>query len=311
MAEFAQPDAIVIGATCLDVKAWLQGEMQAGTSNPAQVRLSAGGCARNIAESLARLGMQTTLMSVVGDDDVGDLILHHTADAGVDISRVLRIDEEHSATYIALYTGVSDLHMGIDDTQIIQLLTPECLVRSADLIGTTRMLVIDANLPVESAWMLLRICEQAGIPVALDPASYSCALRYRDLIGAFTLATPNAVEASALTGLPVETADQAVLAARKLVAAGLNVAIITLGSDGLVYASPDASGYVPAMAVDVVDPTGAGDALTAAVVYALLHDIPLDEAVRLGVSAATLTLHSIETVRRDLSLENLYAQLVI
>jgi pseudouridine kinase len=47
------------------------------------------------------------------------------------------------------------------------------------------------------------------------------------------------------------------------------------------------------------------------VVYALLNDIPVDEAVRLGVSAAALTLDSAETVRQDLTLESLYAQLVI
>jgi pseudouridine kinase len=91
----------------------------------------------------------------------------------------------------------------------------------------------------------------------------------------------------------------------------VHIAIITLGHDGLVYATGDANGYVPAIKVEVVDPTGAGDALTAAVVYALLNDIPVDEAVRLGVSAATLTIESADTVRQDLSLESLYAQLVI
>jgi pseudouridine kinase len=84
-----------------------------------------------------------------------------------------------------------------------------------------------------------------------------------------------------------------------------------MSDSGVVYATPTTSGYVPSIEVEVVDPTGAGDALTAAVVYALLNDIPIDEAVRLGVSAATLTLESAETVRQDLSLESLYAQLVI
>jgi len=60
-----------------------------------------------------------------------------------------------------------------------------------------------------------------------------------------------------------------------------------------------------------VDRTGAGDALTAGVVFGLLNDFPIDEAVRLGVSAATLTLQCKETVCPDLSLERLYDQLVI
>jgi pseudouridine kinase len=68
---------------------------------------------------------------------------------------------------------------------------------------------------------------------------------------------------------------------------------------------------VPAIACDIVDQTGAGDALTAAVVFGLLNDLPIVEAVRLGTSAAALTLQSRETVRPDLSLEKLYDQLVI
>jgi pseudouridine kinase len=70
-------------------------------------------------------------------------------------------------------------------------------------------------------------------------------------------------------------------------------------------------GYIPAIRSEVVDRTGAGDALTAGVVFGLLNDFPIDEAVRLGVSAATLTLQCKETVCPDLSLERLYDQLVI
>jgi len=56
------------------------------------------------------------------------------------------------------------------------------------------------------------------------------------------------------------------------------------------------------------DPTGGGDALSAAVIFALLNDIPIDDAVRLGVSAASLTLGHRGAVLPDLSLEKLYNQ---
>jgi pseudouridine kinase len=51
--------------------------------------------------------------------------------------------------------------------------------------------------------------------------------------------------------------------------------------------------------------------LTAAVVFGLLNDFPVDEAMRLGTSAAALTVHSRQTVCSELSLERLYDQLVI
>lgn len=305
------PDVVVVGAACLDVKGRITGDIIAGTSNPGVVRVSVGGCARNVSENLARLGMPTALLSAVCQDDFGQTIVLQTENAGVDTDHMLVTCEQHSAAYLALLSEQGQLLVGVDDTAAASALTAEYIRDHADLLEHARMVVIDANLPLQSAETLLSICQAAGVPVALDPVAYAPALRYRALAGLFYLVTPNGVEAQALTGLPVANAEQGALAAKSLINAGVRIAIITLGRDGLVYATRDASGYVPAIAVEIDDPTGAGDALTAAVVYALLNDIPVDEAVRLGVSAATLTLESPDTVRQDLSLESLYAQLVI
>jgi pseudouridine kinase len=303
------PEIVVVGAACLDVKSRIGGDIIAGTSNRGTVRISVGGCARNVAENLARLGMRTSLLSVVCQDDFGHTIVRQTEQAGVDTDHMLVTCEHRSAAYVALLSPQNDLLVGVDDNEAIKALTPEFMSDHADLLERARMVVIDANVPRETAETLLAICQMAQVPVALDPVAYAPALRYRDLVGAFYLVTPNSVEAQALTGQPVADVAQGILAAKQLISVGVKVAIITLAHVGLVYATPESSGHVPAIDVEIADPTGAGDALTAAVIYALLNDIPVDEAVRLGVSAATLTLESPETVRQDLSLESLYAQL--
>jgi pseudouridine kinase len=305
------PDVIVVGAACLDVKGRPSGDIVAGTSNPGIVQISVGGCARNVAENLARLGMPTAQLSVVCQDDFGRTIIRQTERAGVNTDHMLVSCEHHSAAYMALLSAQSSLLVAVDDTAAVNALTPDYIGEHADLLEHARMVVIDANVPLSTAESLLAICRAAQVPVALDPVAYAPALRYRPLAGAFYLMTPNSVEAQALTGLPVSDSAQGALAAKQLVSAGVEIAIITLGQDGLVYATPASNGYVPAIQVEIADPTGAGDALTAAVVYALLNDIPVDEAVRLGVSAATLTIEASDTVRQDLSLESLYAQLVI
>ncbi|HEX9374049.1 MAG TPA: carbohydrate kinase family protein [Roseiflexaceae bacterium] len=310
-SEQRLPEVVVVGAACLDVKGRLGEDIVAGTSNPGDVRVSAGGCARNVAENLARLGTPTALLSVVCQDDFGLAIVRQTERSGVNTDHMLIRCEQHSAAYMALLSSQNALLLAVDDTVAIEAITPEYIGDHADLLAGARMVVLDANVPLPSAEALLAICRAAGVPVALDPVAYAPALRYRPLAGAFYLTTPNAVEAQALTGLPVAGVDQGALAAKHLVGAGVEIAIITLGHDGLVYATSEASGYVPSIEVEIVDPTGAGDALTAAVVYALLNDIPVDEAVRMGVSAAALALGSADTVRQDLSLESLYAQLVI
>ena len=304
-------EVVVVGAACLDVKGRPLGDIVAGTSNPGVVQISVGGGARNVAENLARLGTSTALLSVVCQDDFGRTIMRQTEQAGVDTDHMLISCEHHSAAYMALQSAERALLVALDDTTATSALTPEYISDHASLLEQARIVVIDANVPLETAETLLAICRAAGVPVALEPVAYAPALRYRPLAGAFYLMTPNGVEAQALTGLPVSDTAQGALAAKQLVAAGVQIAIITLGHAGLVYATPEASGYVPSIDGDIIDPTGAGDALTAAVVYALLNDIPVDEAVRLGVSAASLTLASTDTVRQDLSLESLYAQLVI
>jgi pseudouridine kinase len=83
---------LVIGAAGLDVIAHLSGGFKPGTSNPAKVRTSYGGVARNVAENLARLGQDVVLLTVTGVDQNGAQILAYTEKTGVDISNSIRTD---------------------------------------------------------------------------------------------------------------------------------------------------------------------------------------------------------------------------
>lgn len=158
---------------------------------------------------------------------------------------------------------------------------------------------------------LFSIAHKNGVRVCADPTSPSLAARLRPHVAQLALTTPNAVEAEALSGLSVEDEDDATRVARYLVSVGVGLAVVTLGERGLAYATSDESGRLPAIHVKVVDRTGAGDALTAGVIFGLLNDLEPVEAVRLGLAAATLTLKTTQTVCPDLSLEKLYDQLVV
>jgi pseudouridine kinase len=123
--------------------------------------------------------------------------------------------------------------------------------------------------------------------------------------------TPNVPEAEVLSGKSIDDENKAIAAARLLVNAGVKIVIITLAEEGVVYASARASGHIPAVATEIIDSTGASDALTATVVFGLLNNVPLDESVRLGASAAAMTLACSDTVCGDLSLDLLYDNLLI
>jgi len=304
------PQVVVVGLACLDIKGHVLGRIQPRTSTSGEVRIAVGGVARNIAENLARLGTHTALVAVVARDAFGHQVVKHTSSAGVDVSQVLFAREQRTASYMALLDDEGNLAAAVDDTAIISELTPRYVYDRRRLFRSARMVVVDANTPVDTAETVIRLAQKYNVQLCLDPVSVDLAPRYRDHLEYFHLLAAGAMEAAALTGKSITSRRSAADAARHLVSAGVEVVIINLGRDGVIYATTEYNGYVPAVRCQVVDQTGAADALTAAVIYGLVNAIPLDEAVWLGVSAAALTLQSMETVRSDLSLDLLYQQLV-
>jgi len=308
MGELAR--VVVIGAASIDTKGRARGELIPATSNPGQIRVSAGGVGRNIAENLGRLGVPTLLLSAVGDDEAGRHILEVTAAGGVDVSQVI-VSHSRSAAYLAVLDEKGAMRLSIDDMAIMEEVTPRYIYDRRRFIRGAKMVVIDANLSPAAIVSALRLATKAGVPVCADPVSVALAPRLKDHLSCLSIVTPNAQEAQVLSETPVRDRFQAIAAAQKLVSLGVEVAIITLAEEGLCYVTSQEMGHVPAMECEVVDATGAGDALTAGVVYGLVNDFPISEAVRLGVSAATLTLTCVDTVCPDLSLERLYDRLVI
>jgi pseudouridine kinase len=302
---------LVIGAASVDVKGRAQKALQSGTSVPGEVTVSFGGVGRNVAENLARLGQPTILLSAVGRDPFGAQILERTASAGVDVSRVIIHPDYHSAAYLAMLDEEGSQAFAVDEMDIMDLVTPAHVYTHRGLFKGAAMLVLDANLSPRALTAAIRIARRYDVPVAVDPTSATLAPKLKEHLADLAMLTPNLAEAGALCGHPVLGRSEAMAAAQELVAHGVGIAIITLAEEGLCYATSRASGYIPAIHCEVVDYTGAGDALTAAVVYGLVNQFPIDEAMRLSVSAATLTLQCLDTVCPDLSLERLYNQLVI
>lgn len=305
-------DALVIGASGFDIKAYPSGAPSVAEGpTPGRIRLSVGGVARNVAENLARLELNTALFSAVSDDRFGGLILDATEAAGVDVSQVLKSPEFRVGAFLAVVTGKTEPEWNIDDMGIAYLLSPAYINDRRAWFRHARLVMVDANLPPLSLQAVVELCRKHDIPLCADPASSLLAPRLKQYLRDITLLVPNAHEAEVLCASTIRDADDAQEAARTLVSQGPRMVVVTLGEDGLAYATFEQSGRVPALDVDVVDTTGVGDALTAAVVFGLLNDFPADEAVRLGVSAAALTLGSSQTVSAKLSLERLYDHLVL
>jgi pseudouridine kinase len=306
-----EPHVLVVGTTALDAKGQPACALVPGTSIPGTVHLTIGGVGRNIAENLARLGVRTTLLSAVGDDAIGRIVLEHTARSGVDVSHVVKAQQRRSAAYVAVLDANGVPAHAIDDMDVMELVTPTLVYRNRRLFRDASMIVLDANLAEAAIASVFKLARRYQRPVCVDPTSSILAGRIKPYLSDIYLLVPNLREAQILAEVEGEPGLDESRLALKLVSMGVRIAIITLAEMGLYYATVDESGRVPALQRDIVDLTGASDALAAAVIFGLLNDFPIHEAVRLGVSAAALTIQCPETVCPDLSLDRLYEELVI
>ena len=304
---------LVIGAAGQDIVGRSRGELRFGTSNPGKIRKSFGGVARNVAENLARLGQPVILLTVVGMDGTGDLLLEQARAAGVDISHALRTDQQPTGTYLALVDEAGWLQYALDDMRILSALTPAFLEECVHLFANASLVFVDSNLTKETLRKVVSLARRVKIPICADPTSVTLAVRLKPYLSRLKLVTSNAGEAEILCGRAWKPEDhqQAMEAAKSLVSQGVEIAIVTLAELGVCYATSETTGQVPALRTQVVDPTGGGDALISAVIFGLLNDIPLDDSIRLGVSAASLTLRHTGAVVPDLNLEKLYDRLII
>ena len=304
---------LVVGATLLDTKGKPDEGLAPHTSNPATVRVTRGGTARNVAENLGLLGAEVVLVSAVGDDLIGHRLKEQTAEAGVNVDHVQVIEDENTGVYIAVLDEDGFMSVALDDVRVMRHVSSDYLYQNRQLFKDAAYVVMDGSLTPTAMSTVVDLCGRYDKPLIADPSSARLAYKLRPHLAHLHLVVPNENEAAELVqiGTIADDPDLSLDLARSLVQAGVENAIVTLTDFGLAYATSQETGYVPPNYSKMVDSTGTGDAVTAAIIFGMLNDLPTMQAIRLGASAAGLTLQTAETVVPDLSIDMLYDNLIV
>ena len=303
---------LIIGACLMDIKGKPNAGLEPETSNPATIKTTLGGTARNVAENLARLGSEVKLISAVGDDMAGRQILEKTSAAGVDIQHVQVVEGGNTGSYIAVLDNGGGLSVALDDTEVMAAITPDWIYKNRALIRDARAVVVDGGVTEATLESVVREANKVGVPVAADPSSTRLATRLCPILDKLSLVVPNELEAAAICGREYVgyDPDASLSLARELVRRGVDTAVVTLSDFGLVYATSDESGYFPAHATNIVDSTGTGDAITSAILFGMGEGLEILECMKLGVAAAGMTLQTADSVYQDISLDELYDHVI-
>ncbi|CAB4912035.1 unannotated protein [freshwater metagenome] len=284
---------VVVGGTNMDVVARTSAPLVPATSNPGRTRISPGGVGRNIAACLGLLGAPVRLVSAVGDDTFGDEALRVTAACGADVAAVRRVPGA-TGTYTAVLDDRGELVAAVSDMAVVD----ELVLETVHLTDAA-LVVLDGNLAHTQATRVVAAAAQAGVPLAFEPVSVAKAARLADLVHDLFLVTPNTDELAALTGRAATDWRDSIA---DLHARGVEHVWVRHGADGSWMCSRGSDPvHLPAVPAEVVDVTGAGDAMLAAWVAAWLRGDDPVEAARDGHRAAAATIECPHTVRPDLA----------
>lgn len=253
-----------------------------------------GGCAMNIAYTLRLLGDQPTPFVFVGQDfehapaasggAFGDYAAHLSA-IGMDTSGIMATDAPYSS-HCFIFTDreqnqFTGFFGGAATTEFEQRLRRFVAERRFDYA------ILAPDLPAKMI-AAARVMRELEVPFLTDPGQNITDFEEEDaarLVRASTALIVNQFEYDTIRGAAGDAIDD------------LDLLVVTLGAAGARWRSRGCEGKECAVKVDVVDPTGCGDAFRAGFVYATLREAPLRDAVRGGAVAASLVLETAGTQR--------------
>ena len=263
------------------------------TVSSGKFRVSYGGkganqalAALNQALAALRAGCPTTLLTKIGRDPYGDLLYDHLVQSGLDPIGLLRDAEEPAGVALIALDREGNNQIVVAPGSNHRL-TPVDLEASKNLWTDADLLLVQMEIPQETVECALDLAKRQQMTTILNPAP--AAPLNAQTYSQVDILTPNEREASDLTGLEVQTVEDARRAAASLRSRGCRVVIITLGKDGALLSSEAGEEHFPALPVESIDSVAAGDAFNGALAAALSFGSTVPEAIKFANSAGALS----------------------
>ncbi|ADO76396.1 PfkB family carbohydrate kinase [Halanaerobium praevalens] len=311
---------VVVGGANLDIKGYSPNYIK-GSSSPGWVEESSGGVGRNIAEDLGHLGEEVVLLTAISNDHFGEQIKEETKEAGVDIShfKISSALEQKTGVYLAHLDQNGDLIGAVNDMSILKKIDYEYLNEKRKIIETSSILIFDTNLEADTIAYLLELCQNKKMKKIADTVSVEKSLKLKGKLENLDYLRGNLDEIEVVLGL-VDIQDsesvQALSVKKRMQKikdfyaenTSLPELIITAGKDGAYYLKQNETGFEiehfkaeKVTKTELVETTGAGDALTAGFAAGLMKDYSMAESIKLGIKASALTIKSELTCNPELA----------
>jgi ribokinase len=284
-----QPLIAVVGSANIDLTTFTDDFPRPGeTIFGRSFNLGFGGKGANQAFAARLCGANVAMVARVGDDLFGEATMRNFQSAGIDTTHVV-ITPGVSTGVAPIFVDAAGQNRILVVKGANDLLTPADVDRAADVLTAADMIILQLEVPLETVYYTLRFARSRGIRTILNPAP----AQPLDLaaIADANYVIPNETEAAALSGVNVHDVETARIAAHKLLHAGLQRVIVTLGDKGSLLASQEEMIHAAPFEVQAIDTTGAGDAFIGSLARFLSSGCDELEAIsRANLYAAMSTL---------------------
>ncbi len=291
---------VILGGASVDLIGVASEPLRMKDSNPGVVRLSYGGVGRNIAENIARLNKEVTLISVFGNDILGHLCFDANTKVGIDVSHSIFVDGP-TAAYLAILDSDGDMALGVSDNSILAQLKFDQCEKVLAAMHEADVLVLESNL---DSLLIEQVLYRKKTKVACDPISTRKAEKFKSHLHQIDIFKPNVLEAQIYTGFQLKNDADFLKALHFFREKGIEEIIISAADQGIYVSNHASYFHLRAPAIQALNATGAGDAFMGAyLVYR--QSEPFQKALEYAMVAAMLTLRSETTVLQDLHPEQI------
>lgn len=281
------PDIVILGVFVADTTYRAERPPRMGeTIIGNNFHLGPGGKGSNQSVAAAKAGARTHFITKLGRDAFADMALLLWQEAGIIPAVTQHEDNYTGAAYIFVEEKTRDNAI-IICPGIAQSIDAELVEQHAGLIAASKIFLTQLEQPQEAAMRGLEIARKNKVTTILNPAP--AATLPAGMLALCDYITPNETEAEALTGICVNTVEDAKKAAEDLCRQGAGAVIITLGEKGALLFDKTVCELIPAFHYGkIAETTGAGDAFNGGFAAALAKGLPAIDATRFGCAAASI-----------------------
>ena len=275
-----KPKICVVGSSNYDLIAYTDRMPKIGeTIHGNKFEMGFGGKGANQAVAAAKLGADVTMVTKLGEDVFGKETLENYKKLDMNEKYIYFTDKASS--------GVAPISVDSTGNNSIivvaganNLLTEDEVEAARSDIANSKVLICQMEILLNVTKKALQIGREEGVTTVYNPAPAPKEGIPEDVIALADIFCPNETEAEILTGMSVETVDEAVAAGRALLEKGPKMIIMTLGERGCLIIEKESFKHVETEKVKAIDTTGAGDSFIGSFGYFYAAGFDVEESVK-------------------------------